>query len=113
MAGIILTQLYQARDAVLLANYNAALLSTCLMVLLGTNSYEIVSCFLLQTPDPLYLSPDDNSVGFCDDVLDLPWRYKLVFPMIASMPLIATYRGGTTVLMPVAVRSERTGGLSF
>jgi hypothetical protein len=47
---------------------------------------------------------NDASAGFCDDVLDLPWRYKLVFPMIASMPLLATYRGATTVLMPVAVR---------
>lgn len=59
-----------------LANYNAALLSICFMVLLG----------------------------FADDVLDLPWRYKLILPTVASLPLLATYSGVTTVLMPVFAR---------
>jgi hypothetical protein len=37
-------------------------------------------------------------------VLDLPWRYKLILPTVASLPLICTYNGGTTVLMPTFVR---------
>lgn len=61
----------------LLADYNAALLSVCFMTLLG----------------------------FADDVLDLPWRYKLILPTVASLPLLATYRGVTTVLMPKPVRA--------
>lgn len=64
-----------------LANYNAALLSICFMVLLG----------------------------FADDVLDLPWRYKLILPTIASLPLLCTYNGATTVLMPKLVRARADG----
>lgn len=59
-----------------LANYNAALLSICFMVLLG----------------------------FADDVLDLPWRFKLILPTVASLPLLATYSGVTTVLLPKFAR---------
>lgn len=39
-------------------------------------------------------------LGFADDVLDLKWRYKLVLPFIASMPLLVNYTGVTTVIMP-------------
>lgn len=39
-------------------------------------------------------------LGFVDDVLDLKWRYKLVLPFVASMPLLVNYTGVTTVLMP-------------
>ena len=55
--------------------YNAALLSICFMTLLG----------------------------FADDVLDLPWRYKLILPPIASLPLLASYSsggGGTDITLP-------------
>ncbi|CDF40522.1 unnamed protein product [Chondrus crispus] len=41
-------------------------------------------------------------LGFADDVLDLKWRYKLVLPFIASMPLLVNYTGVTTVVMPPA-----------
>lgn len=43
-------------------------------------------------------------LGFADDVLDLPWRYKLLLPTIASLPLLVTYSGVTTVLMPKMAR---------
>ena len=43
--------------------YNAALLSICLVVLLG----------------------------FIDDVIDLRWRYKFIVPTIASIPILVTY----------------------
>ena len=39
-------------------------------------------------------------IGFVDDVLDIPWRYKMTLPLIASMPLIAGYDGGTTIIVP-------------
>lgn len=39
-------------------------------------------------------------LGFADDVLDLKWRYKLVLPCIASMPLLVNYTGKTTVILP-------------
>lgn len=56
--------------------YHAALLSTCFMVLLG----------------------------FMDDVLDLPWRYKLILPTVAALPLLVSYTGVTAVLLPHFVR---------
>lgn len=43
-------------------------------------------------------------LGFVDDVLDLRWRYKLILPLIASMPLLVHYTGGTSVLLPSFVR---------
>lgn len=43
-------------------------------------------------------------LGFADDVLDLKWRYKLVLPLIASLPLLVNYSGKTTVLVPRVVR---------
>jgi UDP-N-acetylmuramyl pentapeptide phosphotransferase/UDP-N-acetylglucosamine-1-phosphate transferase len=43
-------------------------------------------------------------LGFADDVLDLPWRYKLILPTVASLPLLCTYNGATTVVLPKMVR---------
>jgi hypothetical protein len=39
-------------------------------------------------------------LGFADDVLDVPWRVKLVLPLFASLPLLAAYSGGTGVSVP-------------
>ena len=55
-----------------LVEYNAALLSICMVVLLG----------------------------FIDDVVDLRWAYKLVVPTIATFPLLVAYNGVTDVLVP-------------
>ena len=52
--------------------FNAALLSICFMILLG----------------------------FSDDVLDLRWRYKLVLPFVASLPIIFSYGGATNIVFP-------------
>jgi len=52
--------------------YNSSLLSICFMIYLG----------------------------FSDDVLDLRWRYKLVLPTIASIPLLIAYSGSTSILLP-------------
>jgi len=55
-----------------LVEYNAALLSICMVVLLG----------------------------FIDDVIDLRWKHKLIVPTIASFPLLVAYNGVTSVLVP-------------
>ena len=52
--------------------YNASLLAICFTILLG----------------------------FMDDVMDLPWRYKLILPAVASLPLLFTYNGVTWVKLP-------------
>mmetsp|Transcript_33685 Transcript_33685/g.24716 ORF Transcript_33685/g.24716 Transcript_33685/m.24716 type:complete len:348 (-) Transcript_33685:30-1073(-) len=56
--------------------YNAALLSICLVSLLG----------------------------FIDDVVDLKWRYKLIVPTIATFPLLVAYNGLTSVIVPKVLR---------
>ncbi|XP_065644710.1 UDP-N-acetylglucosamine--dolichyl-phosphate N-acetylglucosaminephosphotransferase isoform X3 [Hydra vulgaris] len=46
-------------------------------------------------------------LGFADDVLDLQWRYKLILPTIASLPLLMVYFvnfGSTTVVVPSPMR---------
>lgn len=50
-----------------LVDYNAALATVCFMLFLG----------------------------FADDVLDIPWRVKLILPCVASLPLLIAYSGGT------------------
>ena len=56
--------------------YNAALLSICLVVLLG----------------------------FIDDVVDLKWRHKLIVPTIATVPILVAYKGLTCVVVPKMLR---------
>ena len=55
-----------------LVEYNAALLSICMVVLLG----------------------------FIDDVVDLRWLHKLIVPTVASFPLLVAYKGITYVKIP-------------
>lgn len=46
-------------------------------------------------------------LGYADDTLDLKWRYKLVLPTIASLPLLMVYyvNGGlTTIVVPKPLR---------
>ncbi|KAA8521831.1 hypothetical protein F0562_012498 [Nyssa sinensis] len=59
-------------DSNWLVEYNAALASICFMILLG----------------------------FVDDVLDVPWRVKLLLPTIAALPLLMAYAGHTTIIIP-------------
>lgn len=40
-------------------------------------------------------------LGLIDDLLDLAWRFKLVFPAISSIPTILLYQEGTSVLIPL------------
>ncbi|KAF5750252.1 UDP-N-acetylglucosamine--dolichyl-phosphate N-acetylglucosaminephosphotransferase [Tripterygium wilfordii] len=59
-------------DSNWLVEYNAALASICFMILLG----------------------------FVDDVLDIPWRVKLLLPSFAALPLLMAYAGHTTIIIP-------------
>ncbi|XP_065563982.1 UDP-N-acetylglucosamine--dolichyl-phosphate N-acetylglucosaminephosphotransferase-like isoform X1 [Artemia franciscana] len=48
-----------------------------------------------------------HSLGFADDVLNLKWRYKLIFPPLSALPLLIIYYihiGLTTVVMPKFLR---------
>lgn len=52
-------------------------------------------------------------LGFADDVLNLRWKYKLIFPALAALPLLMVYWsvGGTTfVVFPKWVCSSWMGG---
>ena len=44
-------------------------------------------------------------LGFTDDVLDWPWRYKLFLPTVASLPLLYCYKGPTSIIVPIQLRS--------
>ncbi|KAK3039634.1 hypothetical protein RJ639_027225, partial [Escallonia herrerae] len=73
---LVLTILFQyfnfTADSNWLVEYNAALASICFMILLG----------------------------FVDDVLDIPWRVKLLLPSVAALPLLMAYAGHTTIIIP-------------
>ncbi|KAK4432086.1 UDP-N-acetylglucosamine--dolichyl-phosphate N-acetylglucosaminephosphotransferase [Sesamum alatum] len=73
---LVVTILFQyfnfTADSNWLVEYNAALASICFMILLG----------------------------FVDDVLDVPWRVKLVLPSIAALPLLMAYAGHTSIIIP-------------
>ncbi|CAG9135277.1 unnamed protein product [Plutella xylostella] len=46
-------------------------------------------------------------LGFADDVLDLRWRYKLLLPTIASLPLLVVYYvnfNSTSFAVPIQLR---------
>eukprot|EP00475_Leptophrys_vorax_P016349 TRINITY_DN22804_c0_g1_i1.p1 TRINITY_DN22804_c0_g1~~TRINITY_DN22804_c0_g1_i1.p1 ORF type:complete len:406 (-),score=102.61 TRINITY_DN22804_c0_g1_i1:39-1256(-) len=60
------------------ALYNAALHSICLMMFLG----------------------------FADDVLDIPWRYKILLPFMATIPLVVAYSGGTGISLPAILKGN-------
>ena len=68
---------YAQSNPTKLLDVNAALLSICFMLFLG----------------------------FTDDVLDWPWRYKLILPTVASLPLLCSYSGSTSVVTPLPIRA--------
>jgi UDP-N-acetylglucosamine--dolichyl-phosphate N-acetylglucosaminephosphotransferase len=60
--------------------------------LLDVNSALLSICFMLF-------------LGFTDDVLDWPWRYKLFLPSVASLPLLCCYNGSTSIVVPIPMRT--------
>ncbi|GAQ80668.1 UDP-N-acetylglucosamine--dolichyl-phosphate N-acetylglucosaminephosphotransferase [Klebsormidium nitens] len=73
---IIFQHFYFSADSPWLVEYNAALASICFMIFLG----------------------------FIDDVLDIPWRVKLLLPTVAALPLLMAYAGGTSIVVPKPLR---------
>ena len=49
-------------------------------------------------------------LGFTDDVLEWPWRYKLFLPSVASLPLLCCYEGSRSVVVPIPLRSYLMDG---
>mmetsp|Transcript_36833 Transcript_36833/g.54105 ORF Transcript_36833/g.54105 Transcript_36833/m.54105 type:complete len:443 (-) Transcript_36833:184-1512(-) len=60
--------------------------------LLDCNSALLSICFMLF-------------LGFTDDVLDWPWRYKLLLPSVATLPLLCCYKGSTSIVVPIQLRA--------
>ena len=69
--------------------YSFAVSSRCELVEINAALHSI--CFMLF-------------LGFADDTVDLPWRYKLILPTIATLPLLCAYGGGTDVIVPKVLR---------
>ena len=81
--------------------------------LIPATTYVLVLCLLHTRSDGTLLNGSTTLytaatasvtfmilLGFADDVLDLRWRYKLVLPLIASLPLLVNYGGRTAILIP-------------
>ena len=43
-------------------------------------------------------------LGFVDDVLDVRWRHKIILSMLASLPLLTSYDGPTSIVVPIPLR---------
>ena len=57
-------------------------------------------------------------LGFIDDVIELPWRVKIILPAIAMLPLLLAYDGSTSVVTPRILhsllgRSVELGGVIY
>lgn len=50
-------------------------------------------------------SPAPQKKNIKMHIQDLPWRYKLILPPIATMPLLCSYSGSTSVIIPKPLRS--------
>mmetsp|Transcript_16062 Transcript_16062/g.18176 ORF Transcript_16062/g.18176 Transcript_16062/m.18176 type:complete len:440 (+) Transcript_16062:158-1477(+) len=72
MISVGVIQAIVARENDQLMEFNAGLSSICFAVLLG----------------------------LCDDIIDIKWRYKLFIGAFMSLPLLVSYQGGTTILVP-------------
>ncbi|KAK7200503.1 UDP-N-acetylglucosamine-dolichyl-phosphate N-acetylglucosaminephosphotransferase [Novymonas esmeraldas] len=51
-------------------------------------------------PGPLMTITVMLLLGFVDDVLDVRWRHKIILTTLGSLPLIMTYDGSLSVLVP-------------
>ena len=72
-------------------------------VYLATRTPAITSSHLMEYNASLSSICFMIFLGFSDDVLDLPWRYKLLLPTLASLPILVAYGGSTTILLPNAL----------
>jgi UDP-N-acetylglucosamine--dolichyl-phosphate N-acetylglucosaminephosphotransferase len=70
-----------------------------LMVCLGYFRDEDVDMHA-SLPGPLMTITVMLLLGFVDDVLDVRWRHKIILTTLGSLPLVMTYDGSLSVLMP-------------
>jgi UDP-N-acetylglucosamine--dolichyl-phosphate N-acetylglucosaminephosphotransferase len=44
-------------------------------------------------------------LGFVDDILELRWKHKLIYPFVFSLPLILNYQGDSAVHFPIILEN--------
>ncbi|KAL8271262.1 hypothetical protein Esti_004828 [Eimeria stiedai] len=64
---------------------------------------------LVEYPAALLGATSMGFLGFADDALALPWRVKLLLPLLAAAPILAAYSGNTTIVLPAQVYSLLRG----
>ena len=52
-------------------------------------------------------------LGFADDMLDLKWRYKLIFPFFFIVPTLKVFTGSTSIALPYPLSSILTPQLDL
>ncbi|KAF1784460.1 Histidine phosphatase superfamily [Phytophthora cactorum] len=77
--------------------YVAALVVTVLTVVDNSDVKRMMAWGIVSILSMIVL-------GFTDDLSDLRWRHKLLFPPLASLPLLINYAGLTAVVLPKPVR---------
>ena len=87
--GVVSGVVYMITIILVQLMYSFAISSRCELVEINAALHSI--CFMLF-------------LGFADDTVDLPWRYKLILPTIATLPLLCAYGGGTDVIVPKVLR---------
>ena len=86
-------------------------LLTCITIYLFYSTVSSILCVFVSSVCGVHSSLAihllHDLAWFADDVLDLKWRYKLIWPTIASLPLLMVYRVSfdlTTVVIPLPLR---------
>jgi UDP-N-acetylglucosamine--dolichyl-phosphate N-acetylglucosaminephosphotransferase len=87
--GVVSGVVYMITIVLVQLLYGLSSASRCELVEINAALHSI--CFMLF-------------LGFADDVVDLPWRYKLILPTIATLPLLIAYGGGTSIIIPKPLR---------
>lgn len=87
--GVVSGVVYMITIILVQLLYSFAISSRCELVEINAALHSI--CFMLF-------------LGFADDTVDLPWRYKLILPTIATLPLLCAYGGATDVIVPKLLR---------
>uniref|UniRef100_K3WNH1 UDP-N-acetylglucosamine--dolichyl-phosphate N-acetylglucosaminephosphotransferase n=1 Tax=Globisporangium ultimum (strain ATCC 200006 / CBS 805.95 / DAOM BR144) TaxID=431595 RepID=K3WNH1_GLOUD len=77
--------------------YVASLVVTMLTVVEDLDTKRMMAWGILSILSMILL-------GFCDDLTDLRWRHKLLYPPLASLPLLLNYPGLTAIVLPKPVR---------
>lgn len=88
-------------------------LSPALLPSLALLLLLLVLVYLLQLveyPAALLAATSMGFLGFADDTLALPWRIKLLLPLLAATPILAAYSGNTTVVLPFQVYTHLSYG---